>query len=37
MKDLTLLDIRLDKYKNYYTTTIFYNDYVISYVIDKKI
>lgn len=36
MLDLSLMDIKLDKYKYYYNFTINYNDYVISCVIDKK-
>lgn len=37
MLDLSLMDIKLDKYKYYYNFTINYNDYVISYIINKKI
>lgn len=37
MLDLSLMDIKLDKYKYYYNFTINYNSYVISYIINETV
>lgn len=37
MKDLKITDIKLDKYKKYFSKTIRYQNYIISYVINIKL